>query len=99
MTAEATTTYKAFTVPVKGQLRPVCGTKAWARRTKVAGVFVFEEISMTTSTHMVICLGRAMTARGITSLEQLFEDCLVVMVGDVCQLPPVCKHGRRWRRG
>jgi len=95
LSVEATTTYKAFGIPVKGQLPPVCLHHDWAMRAKAANVIITDEYSMNKTAHTMLCLTRIMTAKNVSSLHELLRNCLVVLVGDIYQLPPICHCARR----
>ncbi len=98
LTAEATTTNKAFNIPARGAMPPVVAYQDWAERALRAGVVIFEEYSMTSAEHLQFCLSRLVTVKRLTSVDELLATCKVVLVGDRCQLPPVCFHGRSRRR-
>lgn len=57
-----------------------------------AQVIIIDEMSMLSTDLFNIVLHRLMTVCGYTSTAELLCHKLIILVGDHCQLPPVCHH-------
>ena len=57
-----------------------------------AEVIIIDEMSMLSGTMFAYVLLRLKTCCGYRSMEEVFRNKLIILVGDHCQLPPVCDH-------
>jgi ATP-dependent exoDNAse (exonuclease V) alpha subunit len=57
-----------------------------------ADVIIIDEMSMLSSDLMGVVLYRIKTCCGFRSIDEVYKKKLIILVGDHCQLPPVCNH-------
>ena len=55
-------------------------------------VFIIDEMSMLSSDLLSVVLYRIKTSCGYGSIQEVLKNKLIILVGDHCQLPPVCDH-------
>ena len=89
LSPSANTVHHSFAIGFKGQyMSPLFETDAMFHKLKEAKVFIIDEMSMLTQFLFSQVLSRIEEACG----ENFMEDRLIILVGDHCQLPPVCHH-------
>eukprot|EP00967_Tisochrysis_lutea_P051209 scaffold63178_cov15-Tisochrysis_lutea.AAC.1 len=55
-------------------------------------VFIVDEMSMLTQDHPFYVMMRIKAANGYKDMQELLEKKLIILTGDLFQLPPVCQH-------
>ena len=55
-------------------------------------VFIIDEMSMLSSDLLSVVLYRIKTCCGYSSVDEVLKRKVIILVGDHCQLPPVCNH-------
>lgn len=93
----AQTTHAAFGVfgeqGGKGKyLMPLHPGNPLAHSIANAQVIIIDEMSMLSSDLFAVVLYRIKTCCGYGSVEEVFRNKRIILVGDHCQLPPVCHH-------
>jgi ATP-dependent exoDNAse (exonuclease V) alpha subunit len=88
----AGTNHSTFGIPVNGFLQHLSPTNPMRKVLEEATVFFCDEFSMLTSSGLNSILTQLMRIKEFSTIAQLLEKVLVVLVGDHAQLPPVCRH-------
>jgi hypothetical protein len=88
------TVHAACQVPGFGNLTPMYPLNIQTAALRMADIVICDEFSMLTSKVLGIILHRMAQATHEGSHRKV-----LLLVGDVGQLPPICKHGRRPPRG
>ena len=94
LSAYAQTAHSAFTLPCRdGQMLPPYRSTTDANQClNAADVIVIDEISMLSSHIFNWIIYRFMQLTGTHTPQEALSDKLLLLVGDLCQLPPVCHH-------
>eukprot|EP00959_Pyramimonas_sp_CCMP1952_P469583 9495183-Pyramimonas_sp.AAC.1 len=59
---------------------------------KLARVIIIDEVSMLTSQQLNIIMHRIAQVMEMHTVAEFLSEQLIVLIGDLCQLPPVCHH-------
>lgn len=89
----ADTTHSACQLPVRGAAAPLRSMSAQTLALEKARLVVVDECSMLTSQLLTLLLHRLSQATLPGEPPKV-----LLLVGDMGQLPPICRHGRRSRR-
>lgn len=88
----ATTVHNAFVIPPNGFLAPFSPSHPKYAALRDADVIIIDECSMMTAKTMLHVMYRIAQVENSQDPEVYMKRKLVILVGDLCQLPPVCKH-------
>jgi hypothetical protein len=93
----AQTVHSAFGVfgdkGCKGKyLCPIAPTNPLHSSIASTEVFIIDEMSMLSCEMLSVVLYRIMTCCGYATIDEVLQKKLIILVGDHCQLPPVCNH-------
>ena len=89
----ATTVHQAFKIPIKGALQPLHRSSSVFETLHSADIIVIDECSMLTPKTWNSMSSRLHEVlQGDLRNQDPFFVKLIILVGDMCQLPPVCNH-------
>lgn len=90
--ADARTVHATFAIPVKNFLSPISPTHPNFSKLRDANVIIIDECSMMTAPLLSAILHRLTQVTESADYTVALRSKLVLLVGDFCQLPPVCAH-------
>lgn len=96
LSSAANTVHSTFSIPVGGtkyisELHPMHPLVA---RVQDSALVVIDEISMCTAFMLNLVFMRLMACLSCATIADLLQKVVVLLVGDLRQLPPVCRHVR-----
>jgi ATP-dependent exoDNAse (exonuclease V) alpha subunit len=91
LSSNASTTHILFRIPSRGYLTPLPEPSTVLERLQSADVIVIDEMSMMTS-YMLCTVEHRLKQACKDTISNTFCNKLVLLVGDLAQLPAICVH-------
>ena len=79
-----------FRIPICGYLYALCQPNVTLQRLKEADVLIIDEMSMMTNNTLNAIYSRV--KQSLSGANDPFESKLLLLVGDMAQLPSICHH-------
>jgi ATP-dependent exoDNAse (exonuclease V) alpha subunit len=96
LSSTASTTHSLFRIPSRGYLSPLPEPSTVLERLHSADVIVIDEMSMMTS-YMLCTVEHRLKQACRDTISNTFCNKLVLLVGDLAQLPAICVHAPKLR--